>query len=119
MSRNQELPGLERPVNKRVATAGEDYVDKMKQAARAGVKRKDAKAELIRVMKEEGVPEYVDMDAKPKPLIVRLETDEKVTVTPYKGEDELTREKKKKAGKKKGDDGDDKDPDPTQPKAAA
>lgn len=119
MARQTTIPGLERKVNERVAAAGEAHASAINSHTRASVKRRDTRLELIRIMREEKVDVYVDLEAKP-PIRIDLTTEDKVKVTKWKGDEEEETKKAKSSSKKKkaaadDDAGADEETEPTEP----
>ncbi len=98
MPKQQELAGIKRPINKRVAAVGEKHADAISACSKASTKRKDTKLDLIRVMREEKVTSYVDLEANP-PIVIDLSDEPKVKISKYKGavDSDEKRETKKKS----------------------
>lgn len=81
MARKQlEIAGTERPSNKTVDAAAENYVEQRDKRMKMSEKEKAAKTALINSMKEAGLTVYRDMSADP-PLTVMLEVKDGVKVT--------------------------------------
>ena len=62
MSRNMEVPGTEREVNKRVENVMEVLDSKRKAKTRANNAHKEAESRVIAVMREEKLSEYTSAD---------------------------------------------------------
>lgn len=75
-----EIVGTERPSNKEVDLAAEEYVEQRNKRMKLTEKEKDAKTALIAVMKKHKLNVYRDESADP-PLTVTLETKDGVKVT--------------------------------------
>jgi len=99
MSRQSEIPGTERPVNKRIENAMQILSDKKKAMTRARNAHKDAEVKAIEVVREELVGEkvrsYTSVDLG---LTIDLDEVEKVKLSAYHPpEEEKKRSKKPEA----------------------
>jgi len=85
MARQNELPGVEREVNKKIEGVMEVLDAKRKAKTRAGTAHKDAEKKVIDVMIEEKVKEYTSVDLG---LTVRLNEKQAAKLEAYHPPDE-------------------------------
>jgi hypothetical protein len=101
-----QIVGTERPVDPDIEAAGEKHSDAIKSHTKSGVKRKDTKLELIRIMREKKVTQYVHVEGA-HPFVIDLSSEDKIKISPYKGAvDSDEQRAKKKNSKRKGEDED-------------
>lgn len=92
MSKQSELEGFERPVNKKIENVMQVLADKKKAKTRANNAHKDAESRVIEVMREEKVPEYTSVDLG---LTVTLDEVEKVNLAAYHPPEEKKQKSRK------------------------
>jgi ABC-type uncharacterized transport system ATPase subunit len=88
MPRQTRIPGTEGKKIKEIDKAAEKYVELRDARIAAGVKEKEAKAELLAAMKANKLKIYQDDDAVPPLLVTITPSDFKLKVAKVTGEDE-------------------------------
>jgi hypothetical protein len=81
MAKQSEIPGTERTINKKVAAAGEQLADLIKDLTEARNAKNDGELTLINVMKAEKVPRYVHEEAG---IEIILSNKDKVRIKKWK-----------------------------------
>ncbi len=80
MTKQTELAGIERPVNKKIENAMQVLSDKKKAKTKSNNAHKDAEARVIDVMKDEKVDSYTSVDLG---LTIEIDATEKAKLSAY------------------------------------